>query len=309
LSEARLPPEVLVIPKRLMVVLSACVVALLLWPSNASAQRRVPHARSTFVVVGGGFYRPYFYDPFFWGWYPGWYPGWYSMYPAYGGYPGYWYGRYASARIQVTPKQAEVYVDGYYAGIVDDFDGVFQRLDVPPGQHEIELYLDGYKTFHQKVLFRAGETLKLRAALQPLAPGETPEPRPVATPPPAGQGAYPPERSYPPQGSYPPPGPGRTRPMPGTGADVQPQSGFGTLAIRVQPADAVVIIDGERWDSPEGGSRLQIQLSAGPHRIEVRKDGFKTYSTSVTIRPGATETLNVSLSNGDGLSGAVAFHY
>src|SRR5689334_16214322 len=73
LSEARLPPEVPVIPKRMMVVLSACVVAMLLWPSPASAQRRpVQRARvSSFVVVGGGFYRPYFYDPFFWGWYPG----------------------------------------------------------------------------------------------------------------------------------------------------------------------------------------------------------------------------------------------
>jgi hypothetical protein len=58
------------------------------------------------------------------------------------------------------------------------------------------------------------------------------------------------------------------------------------------------MIDGERWDSPEGGSRLQVQLSAGAHRVEVQKDGFKTYSTSVTIHPGATENLNVSLSSG-----------
>ena len=30
-----------------------------------------------------------------------------------------------SVRIQAEPKTAEVYVDGFYAGIVDDFDGVF----------------------------------------------------------------------------------------------------------------------------------------------------------------------------------------
>lgn len=29
---------------------------------------------------------------------------------------------------------------------------------------------------------------------------------------------------------------------------------FGTLNIRVQPGDAVVIIDGEQWDSPEGAA-------------------------------------------------------
>ena len=76
--------------------------------------------------------------------------------------------------------------------------------------------------------------------------------------------------------------------------------------IRVQPSDAVVVIDGERWDSPEGGSRLQVQLSAGPHRVEISKDGFKTYSTSVNVREGETVTVNVSLSTGGGgLTGAV----
>jgi hypothetical protein len=72
-------------------------------------------------------------------------------------------------------------------------------------------------------------------------------------------------------------------------------NGFGTLNIRVQPGDAVVQIDGEKWDSPEGGSRLSVQLSGGQHRIEVRKDGFRPYSTTVQIRPGDDQSLNISL--------------
>ena len=32
------------------------------------------------------------------------------------------------------PSEARVYVDGYYAGTVDDFDGLFQRLNVSPGR-------------------------------------------------------------------------------------------------------------------------------------------------------------------------------
>jgi hypothetical protein len=70
---------------------------------------------------------------------------------------------------------------------------------------------------------------------------------------------------------------------------------FGTLNVRVQPADAVVIIDGERWDSPEGGSRIVVQLAGGSHRIEVRKDGFKTYTSTIQIRPGEAQSLNISL--------------
>jgi len=61
---------------------------------------------------------------------------------------------------------------------------------------------------------------------------------------------------------------------------------------------AVVQIDGERWDSPEGGSRLIVQLAAGQHRIEVRKDGFRPYSTTITIRSGEPQALNVVLPPG-----------
>ena len=66
----------------------------------------------------------------------------------------------------------------------------------------------------------------------------------------------------------------------------------------MQPGDAVIVIDGERWDSPDGGSRLAVQLSAGPHRIEVRKDGFRPYTSTVQIRPGDTQALNISLPQG-----------
>ena len=134
--------------------------------------------------------------------------------------------RYASVRLQVTPKQAEVYLDGYYVGVVDDFDGVFQRLDTPTGQHELQVYMQGYKSLDQKMLFRPGQTYKVSAVLQPLAPGDPPEPRPVAAPrperqyegPPPGyqgpQGGYPPppEGYPPPAEGYPPPPSGRTQP-------------------------------------------------------------------------------------------------
>ena len=73
---------------------------------------------------------------------------------------------------------------------------------------------------------------------------------------------------------------------------------FGTLNIRVQPGDAVVVIDGEKWDSPDAGSRLIVQLAAGSHRVEVRKDGFKPYNSTIQIRPGETQSLNISLPPG-----------
>jgi hypothetical protein len=75
---------------------------------------------------------------------------------------------------------------------------------------------------------------------------------------------------------------------------------FGTLALRIQPGDAEILIDGERWETPAGGDRVAIQLAEGRHRVEVRKAGFTTYAEDVLIRRDSTLSLNVSLTGGPG---------
>jgi hypothetical protein len=296
-----------VISKRSPIAACIGLAAVTLWPSQALAQWHGHgghvHGGHSVVVVGAGFaYNPFFfYSPFYWG---GWYPGFgWGPYPFYGPY-GYGYGYYgygpaiSEARLQVKPNDAEVFVDGYYVGRVDSFDGVFQRLDLPPGEHELVIYRDGYHTYHQKNLFRPGEGYKIQAVLEPLAAGEAQEPRPKSssTPPTARAPYEQPAPSGQPAPYGPGPEGGRTVPLPERrGSDHAESAGFGTLSLRVQPADAIVTIDGERWDSPSGGSRLQLQLATGRHRIDVNKPGYKPYSTSVEIREGETETINVSL--------------
>ena len=258
-----------------------------LWPGEASAQRRGrPGRGGGRVVVASPFYFGYgAYDPFFWNW--GWGPGWGfpGMYPPFGAGWGGMVG--GSARLQITPKQAEVYVDGYLAGSVDDFDGFFQRLDVAPGEHELTIYLEGYETITQKVLFQPGETLDIRQRMTPLAPGASSGPRPTAATPPA----LPPDT---------PPGPGPGRgprgPRPPFGEAAPESSSFGTLSIRVQPADATLLVDGEEWSAPEGDGPILIDLPDGAHEIEVRKDGLPAYRRTVQIRAGRTLPVNVSLS-------------
>lgn len=50
---------------------------------------------------------------------------------------------YGDVRLMVQPRDAAVYVDGYYAGVVDNFDGVFQRLTLEVGPHTIEIEAPG----------------------------------------------------------------------------------------------------------------------------------------------------------------------
>jgi hypothetical protein len=271
--------------KRSSILVLAFLGAAVLWPAQASAQR----AR---VFVSAGYfarpvyfgYSPFFYDPFFYGF------GWSQWYPYPYPPPPYYYGRRADiseARLEIKPNNAQVYVDGYYVGVVDDFDGIWQRLDLPAGEHEITVYLQGYQTYRQRTFFRPGQDYHFKAILEPLPGGaaQEPPPQPVQQAPSQG----PPDRYYP----QPRPGQGRRMPAP------QPRRGepadFGTLSLRVQPPDATISIDGERWDSPEGGSRLIVQLTPGSHRVEVQKSGLRTYSSTVDIRPGETQSLNVSL--------------
>jgi hypothetical protein len=282
-------------------------MAMALWPSTAEAQRRVyrPHVRrSVFIGVGVGYSRPLYYRPYFGAFYSPFYsPFWYPFYAQYPVYPGY-YGRgWASARIDVKPRSARVFLDGYYVGVVDQFDGIFQRLELPAGEHELTVYLPGYRTYRQKTLFRPGEGYGFKAILEPLPPGtpDEPAPTPTSTPDPYTRAADPygardPYRE--PQDPDRPRDPGRTVPLPDREpGEARPDAaGFGTLNLRVQPGDAVVTIDGERWDSPEGGARLSVQLSSGSHRVEVRKDGFRTYTSTIEIRAGEAQSLNVSLS-------------
>jgi hypothetical protein len=70
---------------------------------------------------------------------------------------------------------------------------------------------------------------------------------------------------------------------------------YGSVSIRVQPADADVMIDGERWSSPASQDRLVVQLAEGRHHVDVKKDGFEQYSGEVQVRRGETVTLNISL--------------
>ena len=76
-----------------------------------------------------------------------------------------------SIRIQVRPEEgeAQVYVDGAHAGAVDDFDGAFQRLNLPPGMHEIEVRRVGYRPSRQRVFVSPSQTHKLRLRLDPVA--------------------------------------------------------------------------------------------------------------------------------------------
>jgi PEGA domain len=99
--------------------------------------------------------------------YPGW-PWWGYPYPY--GYPPTPWRVYAdwettSVRLDVSPNDAQVYVDGFYVGIVDDFNSS-QHLLLAPGRHHVSIRLDGYESVDVDVSIDAGRTMTYRTSLK-----------------------------------------------------------------------------------------------------------------------------------------------
>lgn len=297
-------------PRSRIALTGACIVALILLfaPGTADAQRAVPRSPAPqgrhavprppvparplpgghYYYRGPNVYRPYYASPYYW--YGGVYGGYYSypfyfsagvgQYPPWYPYYPYWYPHdpAASLRLQVTPREAEVFIDGSYAGTVDDFDGSFQRLRLYPGDHTLEVFMPGHHTLTQRLYLQPGKTFSVRAALEPLEPGEAAPVRPSggldARTRPSGSARDRDEEGQVPAG---------TRPE------------FGMLLLRVQPGDSSITIDGDMWETSDEAGPLILQLEAGPHMIEIRKQGYRTYTTELTVRRGETTTLNVAM--------------
>jgi len=272
-------------------------------PGLTSAERRHPRAGTGtgsrggsrggrpggyYPGYGGGYYSGYggYYPVYGAGWY---YPssswGYWWPYGAYG-WPGYWgspWGAGAvytyvqtdrgSIRVLVDPPDARVYVDGYYAGVVDDFDGLFQRLHVAPGRHEIEVKLAGHKTYRVRVYVGSGSTLKLDHDLEP-GTGEDFEDLAGDAPRREVRGERPEESWDAPKGAEPP-------------------ALAGDLALRIEPDDASVYIDGAFWGT--GRDTSSVSLPPGTHQVEVVRPGFRTEEREVEVRPHDLTKVTIEL--------------
>jgi hypothetical protein len=216
----------------------------------------------------------------------------------------------SNLRVNVKPKEAAVYVDGFFAGKVEEFDGSLQRLHLLPGEHEIVVYLEGYRSLKQHLYLGPNATRTMTGALEKLGPGEAqePEPRPAdidrerpeppdeATRTPSTRQATPPRPPMPPREPAQPREPG-TQPLPPSGPRTQPAepSRFASLSIRIRPGGGEILIDGERWEGPDNDERLIVQVPEGHHVIEVQRDGYERFTTEIDVRRGETTPVSISL--------------
>ena len=106
----------------------------------------------------------FYYDPYTW-YPPNYYPGYYGGYS--GGYYDPFFYEVGELRLIVSPRSADVYVDGYFAGRVDDYDGIFQALKLEAGAHHIQIVAEGYSPLNFDVRIEPNRKITYRGALRP----------------------------------------------------------------------------------------------------------------------------------------------
>ncbi|MCC7417447.1 MAG: PEGA domain-containing protein [Acidobacteria bacterium] len=123
---------------------------------------------TTVILPGYGYggygYGGYGYGGYGYGGYG--YGGYYDPYGPGRRYRSPWFYDEGQLRLKVKPTWAEVYIDGYYAGVVDEFDGFFQRLRLDAGPHQIEIRAGGYETLTLDVRIDPGRTTTYEGRLR-----------------------------------------------------------------------------------------------------------------------------------------------
>ena len=66
----------------------------------------------------------------------------------------------------------------------------------------------------------------------------------------------------------------------------------GTVKFVTEPADAEIMIEGM---APHPGAPWQTDLPAGIHQIEIRRQGYKAWLTSLELSARETQTMGPQL--------------
>jgi hypothetical protein len=69
-------------------------------------------------------------------------------------------------QLDIEPRRALVYVDGWYVGFVDQFSGYYRHLDLAAGSHTIEILATDYEPLAFDIAIAPGRTTTYRGSLQ-----------------------------------------------------------------------------------------------------------------------------------------------
>jgi PEGA domain len=80
--------------------------------------------------------------------------------------PGTPQGSSGGISFDITPNNAQVYVEGQYAGLVSAFSPTSQPLTLAPGRHHVEIRLVGYQTMTFETEVTPGQVVPYQGTMQ-----------------------------------------------------------------------------------------------------------------------------------------------
>ncbi|MCI0613733.1 PEGA domain-containing protein [bacterium] len=267
------------------------------------------------------YYSPYYYRPYlgFYGY------GWGYPYYGYGfGYPaysGYYYG-YGEVKLEVKPKDAQVFLDGDYVGTVDEFNSWYQRMNVEPGKHRIVIREQGYQPYRMDLRVLPGQSYKIKEQMHPgndvIPDNEMRLPESEYRDQDRYQDRYQDQGRYqnqerdreynrgyaPPDQDYRPEDRDQyNRNIEPYGSDGQQEgyqqnsAGKTMMTFQVEPRDATIYIDGNYYGTADGqnNNEIQVLLADGTHRLEVVRPGYASFSKDILVNNTATHSITIQL--------------
>jgi hypothetical protein len=283
---------------------------------------------------GGHYYGGHYYGGHYWGYPGGWYSPWYWGWNSWGwgwgwGWAPYWstwwwggpWGgtsiyvapeaaadgssvrtdRYAVVKTDVTPEEAQVFLDDKYIGTAGDFDGFPDYLYLGPGTYHLEFKLPNYQTFATDLEVTRGQQLRVAQELK-LEPGKS------------ALDAFPPESKGTPLGRVFTKGGGAATGAAPRGDDgwsdrdaapswrepadedrtdvrVAPAprpSSRARINFRVTPDDAAVYMDDKYLGAADdlAANTRGVVADPGTHTITVTRPGYKSRTVEVTAHAG-----------------------
>jgi len=206
---------------------------------------------------------------------------------------------WAEVRISSQPAGSDIYIDDNLAGQTPATTEILQ------GEHSIRIQVAGYKPWTDRIRVTANEPLDLSGViLEPADAVVLLETKPV-------------NASITVDGVYHGQTPVEVALTPGTEANIRFfREGYQratrtvtaisgdhqqilvvlnpeltAVEINSDPADAKLYVDGIL----RGSARQTLQLSTNPHKIEIRKEGYVDYTTTITPRTGIAQQIQVKL--------------
>jgi len=176
----------------------------------------------------------------------------------------------ASVRLDVSPKDAQVYVDRYAAGVVDDYDGIFQHLTLRPGPHLIEIRKTDFITLTVELNLQPGQSITYRRTMEPSR-GEIDAPSPLPAAPGFDEGAMPPAP-----------------------ADINAPPG--DVKFDVTPNDAAVYVDSfYAGIAGDFDGSQHLLMPPGRHHLALRLEGYDTIEVDLAIDSARSITYRTTL--------------